>query len=201
MDEHLKALQDTLQHAADNKSTAHIGPKEAAEGAKAIQRVVDEAFDKDAQSNAADWRDWNEKLFQPVPGMRDMQGNPYVYKDAQSNANEFDAHVINGPIAHKVVDSSDEEALQRFADWARQSGPNMYDGNLTFIPAGTKVDEEVDVVGSPIGDSLYFTAPTSVTVSVPGNPDVEFKPGDEMELEMLDNHGNFRIVIKDKETG
>ena len=54
MDEPLKALHDTLQSAADNNSTAHIGPKEAAEGAKAIQRMVDEAFDKDAQSNASE---------------------------------------------------------------------------------------------------------------------------------------------------
>jgi len=54
MDEHLKALHDTLKSAADSKSTAHIGHKEAAEGANAIQRAVDEAFDKDAQSNAKD---------------------------------------------------------------------------------------------------------------------------------------------------
>lgn len=45
MDERLKALQDTLKAAADSNSTAHIGSKEAAEGAAAIQRVVDERLD------------------------------------------------------------------------------------------------------------------------------------------------------------
>lgn len=52
-DEHLKALQETLEEAHKSNSTAHIGPKEAGEGAQAIQRSIDKVFDADAQNSAA----------------------------------------------------------------------------------------------------------------------------------------------------
>lgn len=54
MDEDLKALHETLKAAAESKATAHIGHKECQRAADAIQRTVDEAFDKDAQSNSKD---------------------------------------------------------------------------------------------------------------------------------------------------
>ena len=41
MDKHLKALHDTLKAAADSNSNAIIRPKEAREGAKAIERLAD----------------------------------------------------------------------------------------------------------------------------------------------------------------
>ena len=49
MDEHLKALHDTLKAAGDGNATAHIPARQAKEGAEAIQRVLEEG-DKTAAS-------------------------------------------------------------------------------------------------------------------------------------------------------
>jgi hypothetical protein len=37
----LRNLHDTLKAAAEHKTAAHIGPKEAREGAEAIERVME----------------------------------------------------------------------------------------------------------------------------------------------------------------
>lgn len=103
MDEHLKALQDTLKAAADDNRNAIIRPKEAREGAEAIQRTVDEAFDKDAQSNQS----------------------------------KIDAHVMHGPRRidpfEAPVNMDAVRAVERMADWARQSGLNVYGGTANSI--------------------------------------------------------------------